>query len=112
VRDQVAANIPEALARIRRHTPLPVAVGFGIGTRAQVAQVAACADGVVVGSALVNSVRDNLAVRGGIAPALAAQGGGPFRRRGARRLRMPLRARGRRVAISPHDAAQDPADRR
>ena len=28
-RDQVAANIPEAVARIRRHTRLPVAVGFG-----------------------------------------------------------------------------------
>lgn len=60
VRDQVAANIPEAVAMIRRHTKLPVAVGFGISTRAQVAQVAAVADGVVVGSALVNCIRDNL----------------------------------------------------
>ncbi|HVT91557.1 MAG TPA: tryptophan synthase subunit alpha, partial [Bryobacteraceae bacterium] len=57
VRDQVAANIPEAVARIRRHTSLPVAVGFGISTREQVAQVAAKADGVVVGSALVNIIR-------------------------------------------------------
>ena len=71
VRDQVAGNIPEAMARIRAHTKLPVAVGFGIGTRAQVAQVAAHADGVVVGSALVNCVRDNLADRAKIAPALA-----------------------------------------
>src|SRR4051812_41754590 len=54
VRDQVAGNIPEAVARIRARTKLPVAVGFGIGSRAQVAQVAAHADGVVVGSALVN----------------------------------------------------------
>ena len=60
VRDQVAANIPEAVAMIRRHTALPVAVGFGISTRAQVSQVAAVADGVVVGSALVNCIRDNL----------------------------------------------------
>ncbi len=60
VRDQVAGNIPEAVARIRRHTALPVAVGFGISTRAQVAQVAAVADGVVVGSALVNCIRENL----------------------------------------------------
>ena len=73
VRDQVAANIPEAITRIRVHTPLPVAVGFGIGSRAQVAQVAVKADGVVVGSALVNCVRDNLADRARIAPALAAK---------------------------------------
>ncbi|MSU23958.1 MAG: tryptophan synthase subunit alpha [Opitutus sp.] len=73
VRDQVAANIPEAIARIRVHTKLPIAVGFGIGSRAQVAQVAATADGVVVGSALVNCVRSNLADRAKIAPALAAK---------------------------------------
>jgi len=60
VRDQAAANIPEALARIKARTNLPVVVGFGISTRAQVTQVAALADGVVVGSALVNAIRDNL----------------------------------------------------
>ena len=73
VRDQVASNIPEAMARIRRHTKLPVVVGFGIGTRAQVREVAAHADGVVVGSALVNCIRDHLADRAKIAPALAAK---------------------------------------
>jgi tryptophan synthase alpha chain len=73
VRDQVAGNIPEALARIRAHTPLPVVVGFGISTRAQVAQVAAQADGVVVGSALVNCIRDNLADRKKIPGALEAK---------------------------------------
>jgi len=73
VRDQVAGNIPEAVARIRAHTQLPVAVGFGIGSRAQVAQVAAHADGVVVGSALVNCIRDGMADRSKIAPALAAK---------------------------------------
>ena len=61
VREQVAGNIAEAVARIRAHTALPIAVGFGIGSRAQVAEVAAWADGVVVGSALVNCIRDNLA---------------------------------------------------
>ena len=76
VRDQVATNIPEAVARIRRYTALPVAVGFGISTREQVAQVAAQADGVVVGSALVNIIRENLADRGKIAPALAARAAG------------------------------------
>lgn len=60
VRDQVALNIPEAVARIREHTTLPIAVGFGISTRAQVAEVAGVADGVVVGSALVNCIKENL----------------------------------------------------
>jgi tryptophan synthase alpha chain len=71
VRDSVASNIPEALAAIKRHTGLPVVVGFGIGQRSHVAEVAAHADGVVVGSALVNVIRDNLADRAQIAPALA-----------------------------------------
>lgn len=73
VRDQVAGNIAEAVARIRKHTTLPVAVGFGIGTRAQVAQVAAEADGVVVGSALVNCIRDHLGERGKTAAAIGAK---------------------------------------
>jgi tryptophan synthase alpha chain len=73
VREQMAANIPEAVARIRARTTLPVVVGFGIGTRAQVRAVAEHADGVVVGSALVNCIRDNLAGRDGIPAALAAR---------------------------------------
>jgi tryptophan synthase alpha chain len=71
VRDQVAGGIPESIARIRTRSRLPVAVGFGISTRAQVAQVAAHADGVVVGSALVNVIRDGLGARSAIAPALS-----------------------------------------
>jgi tryptophan synthase alpha chain len=66
VRDQVAANIPEAVSRIRQHTALPVAVGFGISTREQVRQVARMADGVVVGSVLVNVIKDNLDNRAGL----------------------------------------------
>jgi len=73
VRDQVAGNIPEAMARIRKHTSLPVAVGFGIGTRGQVAQVATHADGVVVGSALVNCIRDNLTNRTQLVPVIGAR---------------------------------------
>ena len=73
VRDQLAGGIPEAVARIRAHTKLPVAVGFGISTRAQVAEVAAHADGVVVGSALVNIIRDGLGARAGIAAALGVK---------------------------------------
>jgi len=74
VRDQVAANVPEAVARIKAVAKtLPVVVGFGISTRAHVTQIAAYADGVVIGSALVNCIRDNLAHRDRIAPALAAK---------------------------------------
>ena len=73
VRDQVAVGIPEAVARIRAHTKLPIAVGFGIGTRAHVAEVAAHADGVIVGSALVNIIKENLSAREKIAPALAVK---------------------------------------
>ena len=73
VRDSVAANVPEAVAAIKRHTPLPVVVGFGIGKRAHVTEVAAHADGVVVGSALVNVIRDHLDERGKIAAVLGAR---------------------------------------
>jgi len=66
VRDQVAANIPEAVARIRQHTTRPVAVGFGLSTPEQVRQVARGADGVVVGSALVNVIKENLDNRAGL----------------------------------------------
>ena len=73
VREQVASNVPEAVAQIKTYTKLPVVVGFGISQRAHVAQIAAHADGVVVGSALVNCIRDNLTQRENIAPTLAAK---------------------------------------
>ena len=60
VRDEVAGGIPEAVERIKAHTSLPVVVGFGISRRDQVNQVARSADGVVVGSALVNCIKENL----------------------------------------------------
>jgi tryptophan synthase alpha chain len=59
-RASLAGNIAEAVARIRGASDLPVVVGFGISTRGQVAEVARAADGVVVGSALVNCIRDRL----------------------------------------------------
>jgi tryptophan synthase alpha chain len=64
VRESVATNIPEAVAAIRQHTPLPVAVGFGIAKRSQVNEVARHADGVVVGSVLVNCIARNTAAPG------------------------------------------------
>jgi tryptophan synthase alpha chain len=73
VRESVASNVPEAVAAIKAHTSLPVVVGFGIARVEHVAQTAAHADGVVVGSALVNVIRDGLADRASIAPKLAAK---------------------------------------
>jgi tryptophan synthase alpha chain len=52
----VSATIGEMTAKIRAHTNLPIAVGFGISTPEQAALVAASADAVVVGSAIVNQI--------------------------------------------------------
>ena len=49
----VQASIEEAVARLKASTDLPVAVGFGVRTPEQAAAIAKVADGVVVGSALV-----------------------------------------------------------
>ncbi len=53
---QVRSNV----MRIKKHTTLPVAVGFGVKTAAQARAIAGTADAVVVGSALVTAVRDSL----------------------------------------------------
>ena len=50
----LADDLETSVARVREATDLPVAVGFGISTAAQAAAVARIADGVVVGSALVD----------------------------------------------------------
>jgi tryptophan synthase alpha chain len=52
-RDDAPPDLERQVARLRRVTTLPIAVGFGISTPAQVRAAAAVADGVVVGSALV-----------------------------------------------------------
>jgi tryptophan synthase alpha chain len=53
-------RVTEAVARIKRHTKLPVAVGFGVKTANHARAIAAGADGVVVGSALIEAVRTSL----------------------------------------------------
>ena len=52
-----AGKVSAAVARIKRHTKLPVAVGFGVRTAEQARAIAENADGVVVGSALVDALR-------------------------------------------------------
>lgn len=53
-RQNMATNLSEVLARVRRHTDLPLVVGFGISTPEHVAEVARNADGAIVGSALIS----------------------------------------------------------
>jgi tryptophan synthase alpha chain len=53
-RSSLAADLGESIARVRQATSLPVAVGFGISTAEQARTVGRMADGVVVGSALVD----------------------------------------------------------
>ena len=53
-------KVAAAVARIKRHTDLPVCVGFGVRTAEQARAIAEGADGVVVGSALVEAVRKSL----------------------------------------------------
>ena len=55
-----AAKVLTAVERIKRHTALPVAVGFGVKNAASARAIAAGADGVVVGSALVDALRQSL----------------------------------------------------
>lgn len=54
-----SANIASMVANIKQHTNVPVCVGFGISTPDQAAMVAAAADGVIVGSAIVKQVELN-----------------------------------------------------
>jgi tryptophan synthase alpha chain len=80
---KVADSIGRMTAKIRAHTDLPVAVGFGISTPEQAATVAASAEAVVVGSAIVNAIARHgksagliEAVGGFVRPLLLAVKGG------------------------------------
>ena len=60
----VVADVHAQVARIKRSTPLPVVVGFGIKSGDQAKALADGTDGVVVGSALVEAIRSSLDARG------------------------------------------------
>ena len=60
--------VSAAVVRIKRHTKLPVAVGFGVKTAAQAKAIAEGADGVVVGSALIDALRQSLNKEGKAGP--------------------------------------------
>lgn len=69
----LATGLADSVAAVRRETTLPVAVGFGISTPAQARAVAGLADGVVVGSALVETLgRDGPAAAGDLLASLRA----------------------------------------
>ena len=59
MQSQVATNLASQVAKIRAHTNLPVAVGFGVSNPEQAKLVAQHADAVVVGSAIVNQIAEN-----------------------------------------------------
>jgi tryptophan synthase alpha chain len=58
-RTDVAADMAQQVAAIKATTDLPVAVGFGVGNPEQVKTIAAVADGVVVGSAIVKRIAEH-----------------------------------------------------
>jgi tryptophan synthase alpha chain len=63
-----ASKTKDAVARIKRHTTLPVAVGFGVRSGEQARAIAQGADGVVVGSALVDALKNSLDQHGRATP--------------------------------------------
>jgi tryptophan synthase alpha chain len=65
------AAIEQAMTRLRRHTALPIAVGFGIKTPDQAAEVGGLADAAVVGSAIVNRIAERLDASGHAQPGVA-----------------------------------------
>ena len=74
-RSELSPDLADVVARVRSHTSLPVAVGFGVGTPEQAAQVGEIADGVIVGSRLVRALGDAPTPEQGVADAgrLAAE---------------------------------------
>lgn len=72
VRDRVPDTVAPLLRRLRRVTPLPLAVGFGVSTPEQAREIAAAgADGVIVGSAIVRLVEAHLDDRAAMLASLA-----------------------------------------
>lgn len=59
-RDALSSSVANLIARLRRHTDKPLGVGFGVSTPEQAREVSALADGVIVGSAIVKRIEQNL----------------------------------------------------
>lgn len=61
-------HVGNAVNRLKQHSSLPVAVGFGIKTAEQARETASVADGIVIGSALVDMIRDGIDEHGAAQP--------------------------------------------
>lgn len=70
-RDAVSTAAPELVGRVKAVSDIPVGVGLGVRSREQAAEIAAYADGVIVGSALVSAVKDGVDAVGALAAELA-----------------------------------------
>lgn len=66
-RGELPPELAEVVSRVRAHASVPVAVGFGVGSAEQVAQVGLLADGVIVGSRLVRAVAEAATLEEGLA---------------------------------------------
>lgn len=69
-RSTISDLLEPTLKEIKRHTDKPISVGFGVSTPEQAKQVGAMADGVIVGSAIINVIEANLDKPDGILPAV------------------------------------------
>jgi tryptophan synthase alpha chain len=58
MRDSFETDLKEYLSSIRKHTDLPLAIGFGVSTNEDVKGFAKFADGIIVGSAIVQKVEE------------------------------------------------------
>lgn len=59
-RATLSDEVAPMIAELRKHTDKPISVGFGVSTPEQAKQIAEIADGVIVGSAIVNVVEENM----------------------------------------------------
>ena len=59
-RSTLSDEVAPMLNELRKHTEKPISVGFGVSTPAQATQVAQIADGVIVGSAIINVIEENM----------------------------------------------------
>ena len=71
-RKELSSGLSQKLREIGKITAAPIAVGFGVSTPQHAAQVAALADGVIVGSALINILESNLQQPQNICPQIGA----------------------------------------
>ncbi len=58
-RSELPSELPDFVARVRKHTELPLAIGFGISNRDHVERVGTIADAAIIGSAIINTIENS-----------------------------------------------------